>query len=486
MTNSPLLHAPSRREFLEAGAAVGLAAMAAPRRVLGANDRVRVAVCGVHGRGFDHIRNYAHVPGVEIAAICDVDDNVTRRRVADMEKMGLPRPQTYVDVRKLLEDHSIDAVSVATPNHWHSLIGIWVCQAGKDLYVEKPMSHYAWEGRQLLAAVKKYNRICQHGSQSRSMPPILEGVAQMRKGLIGDVYMARGLCYKWRPTIGRAPVAPVPPGVDYDLWTGPAPKHPFTANRFHYNWHWFWDTGNGDLGNQGIHELDIARWGLGVRYPTKATAVGAKVLFEDDQETPNLLSCTYEFDGPGDKKRILEFEVRGWITNHEAEIGTGAYHGEGVPLVGKATAAAEHPRRRQWTWQNTPMHASANGPVNGPGTIGNIFYGSQGYLGMDGYSGYRSWLGPGADPGPGASGGNELLHFQNFIDCVRSRRAEDIHAPIEEGYLSVLLVHLANASYLTGRTIHYDAASERAIGDEEANRLLHGHYRAPYTVPDEV
>ncbi|HJT32683.1 MAG TPA: hypothetical protein VJ783_11635, partial [Pirellulales bacterium] len=225
---------------------------------------------------------------------------------------------------------------------------------------------------------------------------------------------------------------------------------------------------------------------LGVRYPTKATAVGAKVLFQDDQETPNLLSCTYEFDGPGDKKRILEFEVRGWITNHEAEIGTGAYHGEGVPLVGKATAAAEHPRRRQWTWQNTPMHASANGPVNGPGTIGNIFYGSKGYLGMDGYSGYRSWIGPGADPGPSASGGNELLHFQNFIDCVRSRRAEDIHAPIEEGYLSVLLVHLANASYLTGRTIHYDAANERAIGDEEANRLLHGHYRAPYTVPDEV
>jgi len=263
----------SRRDFLRltsagvAGTALGVTS-SSYARITGANDRVRVAICGVRGRGNDHIHGFSRVPGTEIAALCDVDENVSNHRLADIEKLGLPKPKSYVDVRKLLEDKEIDAISIAAPNHWHALMAIWACQAGKDVYVEKPCSHNWFEGRQLVRAVKKYNRICQHGSQSRSNPGMLEAIQQLRDGTIGDVYMARALCYKWRPSIGHAAVEAVPAGVNYDLWTGPAPLKPFTKNRFHYNWHWIWDTGNGEIGNQAIHEIDIARchgWTLHVR-----------------------------------------------------------------------------------------------------------------------------------------------------------------------------------------------------------------------------
>ena len=210
-----------------------------------------------------------------------------------MEKRGIPKPATFVDVRKLLEDKSIDAISIATPNHWHSLMGIWACQAGKDVYVEKPCSHNLWEGKQFVAAAQKYGRMVQHGTQIRSATAVREGIKKLHEGLIGDIYMARGLCYKWRNTIGHAPVQPVPAGVNYDLWTGPAPLHDFTHNRFHYNWHWFWAYGNGDMGNQGTHQMDVARWGLGVGFPNKVSAIGGHFMFDDDQETPNDLSCAF-------------------------------------------------------------------------------------------------------------------------------------------------------------------------------------------------
>ncbi|MHB8503553.1 MAG: Gfo/Idh/MocA family oxidoreductase, partial [Candidatus Acidiferrales bacterium] len=220
-----------RRDFLKTtgkAITVGAAALALGGKILGANDRVRVAVCGVRGRGKDHIRGFARVPGVDLAALCDVDENILNERLGDVEKMGLPRPKSYVDVRKLLEDKDIDAISIATPNHWHSLIGIWGCQAGKDVYVEKPCSHNTFEGRQLVRAVKKYNRICQHGSQSRSNPGMIEAIHHLSDGTVGDVYMGRAICYKWRGTIGHAEPEPVPTGVHYDLWTGPAPLKPFT------------------------------------------------------------------------------------------------------------------------------------------------------------------------------------------------------------------------------------------------------------------
>jgi predicted dehydrogenase len=460
----------NRREFLESGVSSGaylsglsaLGTLTQPARVLGANDRVRVAVVGVRGQGFGHIQGYAKVPGVEVAAVCEVDDSVLRQRLADMEKMGLPRPKTYVDYRKLLEDKSIDAVSIATPNHWHSLMAIWGCQAGKDVYVEKPCSHNWWEGRQLVRAAKKYNRIVMHGTQGRSAGGYIEGIKKLREGLIGEVYLARGICFKWRDTIGKARVEPVPAGVNYDLWTGPAPLKPFTRNRFHYNWHWFWDTGNGDIGNQGVHEMDIARWGLGVKFPNKVSALGGHFMFDDDQETPNTLNVTFEFDMPDGKRRMLEFEVRHWMTNTEAGIGTAGF-GEGAAALVPAVGAKIKPSKAM---------------------CGNLFYGSKGYMAMSGYDTYRTWLGEDQEPGPTATRGHE--RWANFIACVRTRDAQKVNAPIEEAHISCTLIHLANASYRLGRTLRFDPETEQVAGDEEANRLLRGTYREPFVVPEEV
>jgi predicted dehydrogenase len=472
----------NRRDFLKTGA--GLAALSGitfitrPERVFGANDRVRMAICGLHGRGEDHVRELAKIPQAEIAAFCDVDESVLTGRLKEMEQRSLPKPQTYTDVRKLLEDKSIDAISIATPNHWHSLMAVWACQAGKDVYVEKPCSHNWWEGRQLVRAASKYNRIVQHGTQSRSSVGIAEGVKKMQDGLLGELYLARGLCYKWRDTIGHAPVEAVPAGVNYDLWTGPAPMKPFTRNRFHYNWHWIWDTGNGDIGNQGVHEIDKARWGLGVTFPNRVSAVGGHFMFDDDQETPNTLNVAFQFDLPNGKRKMLEFEVRHWITNHEAGIGTGEFKSAGVPAAG-LTAAGPKPRKER-------MGAAPKlGPEAGShNTIGNIFYGPQGCLAMDTYDSYKSWLGKEMAPGPEGHGGER--HFANFIECVRSRKKEDLRAPIEEGHISCTLIHLANASYILGRTLSFDPETEQVIGDDEANQLLRGTYRAPFVVPEEV
>ena len=464
----------SRRDFLKTGAeaGAGLAAISGitfvtrPNRVFGASDRVRLAICGVRGRGWDHVEAFSKVPGVEIVAVCDIDQSVLNRRLADMTELGLPKPATFDDVRKLLEDQSIDAISIATPNHWHSLMAIWACQAGKDVYCEKPCSHNEWEGGQLVAAAKKYNRIVEHGTQSRSNAAVREAIDQLRHGLIGEIYLSRGLCYKWRDTIGKAPVEPVPAGVDYNLWTGPAPLKPFTRNRFHYNWHWIWDTGNGDIGNQGVHEVDIARWGLGRGLPNRVSAVGGHFMFVDDQQTPNTLNAAFEYDLPNGKRQMLEFEVRHWITNHEAEIGTSAFGSGGVPEAGLHTSAK--PRVRD--------------------TIGNIFYGSKGYLAIEGYDSYRTWLGREQEPGP-AKRSEEGNHFQNFIECVRSRKQGDLAAPIEEGYLSASLVHLANVSYRLRRSLNVDPATGLVKDDDEANRMLRDGdrgYRAPFVVPEEI
>lgn len=387
------------------------------------------------------------MPNVAIAALCDVDENVLNKRLKQVEDSGKKRPDAYTDVRKLLEDKSIDAISIATPNHWHALIGIWGCQAGKDVYVEKPCSHNIFEGRQLVKAARKYNRIVQHGTNSRSGVAIREGIEKLREGVIGDVYMSRGLCFKWRDTIGRKPREAVPAGVHYDLWTGPAPTHPFTQNRFHYNWHWFWDYGNGDLGNQGVHEVDIARWVLGgAKNPTKISAMGGHLMFDDDQETPNTMTATFEFQDSG-KRQLLVFEVRHWISNHEAGIGEG-------------------------------------GKRKDSNTIGNLVYGSKGYMAIDGYGSYRTYLGKEQEPGP--SRHEEGNHWANFIEAVRSRKQSDLNAPIEEGFLSTQLVHLANISYRLGRTLNFDAAAGLCRGDDEANAMFTRNYRAPYVVPENV
>jgi predicted dehydrogenase len=409
------------------------------------NDRVRVACVGVRGQGKSHIGAYSKMENVEIAAVCDIDETILNDRINGIEKSGNKRPEAFTDFRKLLEDKSIDAVSIATPNHSHALQTIWACQAGKHVYVEKPASHNIFESRQIVAAARKYNRLVQNGVNARSSPGVQEAVQKLREGEIGDIYMARGLCFKWRDTIGRAAVEPVPAGVHYDLWLGPAPKTEFTKNRFHYNWHWFWDYGNGDLGNQGIHEVDIARWGLGVRYPSKISAIGGHFMFDDDQQTPNTVTATYEFNENG-KKRMMVFEVRHWMSNHEAGIGEKG---------GKD-----------------------------PNTIGNLFYGSKGYMAIDGYNSYKTFLGKDQQPGATRStGGN---NWANFIDAVRSGKQSDLNHEIQEGADSATLMHLANISYRLGRTLNFDSEKFVITGDPEATMMFTRNYRQGFVVPAKV
>ncbi|MFN3322663.1 MAG: Gfo/Idh/MocA family protein [Bryobacteraceae bacterium] len=411
--------------------------------VQGANDRINVAVVGLRGRGRDHITEYANQPNTRIAAVCDIDSAQTERAVALAEKLGAGKPRTYHDLRKLLEDKEVDAVSIANCNHWHALSTIWACQAGKDVYVEKPASHNIWEGRRMVEAARKYNRIVQAGMQSRSIEHKQRAIELLRNGAIGKLYMAKGLCYKRRTSIGRGPDGPVPPGVNYDQWLGPAPMRPFNPNRFHYNWHWFWDTGNGDIGNQGVHEMDIARWGLGKSgLPTKVVSEGGKFAYNDDQETPNTQTAILDY---GDAQ--LVFEVRGLITPGEATVRTDA------------------------------------------NTIGNIFFGTEGYMVVDshkfevfrgenrelveeGKAGGRIW-----DTGP---------HIANFLKAMRSRRHQDLNADIEEGHISAALCHMANISYRVGRKLKFDPATENFPGDEEANQLVSRKYREPYVVPAKV
>ena len=437
----------NRRYFLM-GTAGALASTQVKSSLLASpNSTIRVAVVGVHGQGNAHLRQYAKIPNVEIAAICDIDESVLNKRLDETEKATGKKPDSYWEIRKLLEDKSIDAISIATPNHSHTLQAIWSLQAGKHVYCEKPCAHDPYEAFQLVKATKKYGKIVQHGTNSRSGVAIREAMDKMNGGLIGDVYSARGLCFKWRNTIGRAPVEPVPVGVHYDQWLGPAPLHDFTKNRFHYNWHWFWAYGNGDFGNQGIHELDIARWGLGVNYPTKITATGGHFLFDDDQETPNMLAVGYEFN-EGGKRKMLTFEVRGWATNFEDKIG----------LDRKGDT----------------------------GSVGNIFYGSKGYLCIEWYDKYWSYLFDGKNRTPGperTEGGN---NWANFIDAVRANNPALQNAPIEEGAKSVLLMHLGNISYRLGRSLQFDSEKMECVGDHEANAMFKRKYRPPYIVPEKV
>ena len=431
-----------RRHFVMGSAfAASNAAGAGPARK--PSDTLRVAVVGLRGRGRDHIKGFGALPNVELAALCDVDESLLTTRLDDVENAGHKRPKGVVDFRNLLDDPSIDAVSIATQNHNHTLQTIWACQAGKDVYVEKPCSHNMFEARQIVAAARRYGRIVQHGSQSRSSVAVQEGIQELREGLIGDIYMARGLCYKWRDTIGRAKEESVPNGVHYDLWQGPAPVRPFTRNRFHYNWHWQWDYGNGDLGNQGIHQMDVARWGLGVTYPTRVSAMGGHFMFDDDQETPNTMVATFEFDSEG-KRKMLVFEVRHWVSNDEVGI---------------------------------------RGPKKGDKCVGDIFYGSKGFLSV-GRGFYRSFLGREQEPGPSSRGGGD--HYANFAKAVRAGDRRLLHAEVEEGSISSVLVHLANISYRLGRSLEFDADTFSCPGDDEANQMFTRNYRAPFIVPTNI
>ncbi len=448
----------SRRSFLKTAArgalftavapsALKASGMTAPAamsaHVKGANDRLNIAVLGVNGRGKNHIAEImglAQKANVEVVALCDPDMDVLQTRAAEFEKTYGKKIRIEQDFRKLFDDKTIDAVTLATPNHWHALQTIMACQAGKDVYVEKPATHNIYEGKKMIEAAYKYNRIVQHGVQLRSSVAIREAVKHLEEGLIGRVHMARGLVFRWRPSIGDQGISQKPAGLNYDLWCGPAPMRPFTRNLVHYNWHWHWNYGNGDVGNQGIHETDLCMWGLGVNHlPERITSMGGKFLWDDCKEVPEIQTSIYHY--PKEKK-IIQFEVRNWCTNQEDGAG-----------------------------------------------VGNIFYGDKGYMVIKGYGTYETFLGENREKGPARSEDGELaLHFQNWFDAIRARDMTIQHGPVQTGHLASSLAHLGNISYRLGLQLEFDPVSERFIGngEAEANSMISREYRAPYLLPEVV
>lgn len=421
----------SRRSFVLGAGGVAVSLMAGKAS---ANNRIRVAVLGVNGRGQDHISGFQAQPNAEVVMLCDPDSNVLAARAEKFETKYHRKVKTETDLRKVFESKEIDAVSIATPNHWHALAAIWACQAGKDVYVEKPGAHNIFEGRKLIEAAHRYNRIVQHGVQLRSSTAIQEAVQLLNKGVIGKVYMARGLVFRIRPSVGHKGDEPTPANLNWDIWQGPAQEHAFTRALVHYNWHWHWNYGNGDVGNQGIHETDMCMWGLGVGLPNRVTSMGGKFLWDDDKETPETQTSVYHYP---EQKKIIQFEVRPWFTNTEGGVG-----------------------------------------------VGNIFYGSEGFMAINGYSSYEVFLGEKREPGPKGNAGGD--HYANFLKAVESRKTSDQNGPVETAHLASSLAHLGNISYRLGRQLEFDPGAERFVGDEEANGMLSRNYRAPFVVPEKV
>ncbi len=432
----------TRRSFLHAGAAAAIATQARP--ILGANDRVNMAVIGLGGRGNNHMDGYVKISTCQVVALCDANQAALERGQAKIEKAGTAKPKGYEDMRKLFEDKSVDAVSFATPNHWHALGSIWAMQAGKDVYCEKPASHNIFEGQQMIAAARKYKRMCQIGSQSRSIVHKVRAMQLLKDGVIGKVYMGKGLCFKRRKSIGHVADAPTPAGLNWDLFLGPAPMRPYNELRFKYNWHWFWDTGNGDIGNQGVHEMDILLWGLGKTSLPKTTfSTGGKLVYDDDQETPNTQMVTFDW-GDG---TVGQFEVRGLLTGPEGGLAK-----------------------------------------RGANTIGNLFFGSDGWMSVDG-AGFQVYKGENDEKvmDEKKSDTDTVPHMENFLEAVRTRKSETLHAEIEIGARAAALCHLGNISYRVGRKLTLQDPSGRTfVGDSEANGLATRRYRAPYVVPENV
>jgi len=482
----------NRRRFLEdsmfaaaAAAAAATVGIALPlladetKSITSPNEKLRGCVIGCNGRGGDHISELIHRKDVELAYICDVDTKVGNSRCEQIEKsLKGHKPKYAQDLRTVFDDKTVDFVTIATPNHWHSLAAIWAMQAGKDVYVEKPVSHNVSEGRRDVQTAERHKRICQAGMQSRSSPGLHEAFAYLRAGKLGEVKLARGLCYKPRGSIGPKGVYKPPKDVDYSLWSGPAQILPVTRPKFHYDWHWQWPYGDGDIGNQGVHQMDIARWGLGL--DTLANSVlsyGGRFGYEDAADTPNTEVSILDF-GP---EKTLVFEVRGLKTDD---------------LLGAK--------------------------------VGVIFYGSEGYMVSPNYSSASVFDLKGKLVKTFSAGGD---HFGNFLHAVRSRKPEELNAPILDGHLSAALCHMSNISYrlgsphsdgealdklkslktnenvketldrvishlsdnsvrLGGKTefklgphLGFDPKAETFIENPEADALLTRDYRAPFVVP---
>jgi len=494
-------HNLNRRTFLK-NSALATAALSLPLRsraqIPSAGDNIGVAVIGFRGRGGSHISGFSSQKNVRIAGLCDVDEGVLGKEVQKWKDKGV-EVAAHKDMRKILENKDIDVVSIATPNHWHALAAIWAMQAGKDVYLEKPVSHNVWEGRKIVEAARKYNRIVQTGTQSRSSHGIRQCFEWVKEGNMGKIKLARGFCYKPRPSIGKVDgPQPIPPGVDYDLWCGPAPMAPLMRKNLHYDWHWDWDTGNGDLGNQGIHQMDIARWALGVEeLSPRVIGVGGRLGYVDDGETPNTFSIFHDYDGAA-----LLFEVRG-LPEAKGAKNMDRYY---------------YPDLGPWkTKEGKEIKAS----------VAVVLDLEEGYVVVPNYNEAYAF----------DKKGNEVKHwsgsedhFANFIKAVRSRKTTDLNADILQGHLSSALCHTGNVSYLVGAQTEPGAIREKIKGDsalaesfgrmqehlkanevdlnktkatlgafltmnpkterftnsDEANKLLTRDYRKPYVVPEKV
>lgn len=482
----------SRRRLLQAAAASAvfplftISGTKASGRVIGANDAVKVGVAGINGRGQSHISELLDVPNVRITTLIDPDQTIWEARAKSVEAKSMLRPNMVQDIRKVLDDKNLDVVTVATCNHWHSLLTIWACQAGKDVYVEKPISHNIFEGRKCVEAAAKYGRVVQHGTQQRSSQSRADEIAAVHSGKYGKLLVSKGYCCKPRWSIGFKNVEAPPETLDWNIWVGPAPMQDFHRNLVHYNWHWFWDFGNGDIGNQGVHEMDVARWGIkDGTLPTKVWSLGGRFLPDgpDQGQTPNMELSVMEFG-----EVLLVFETRGLVAN--AKLAPGF-----------------------------------------PNQVENEYYTTEGLI--KGGKFYQDGKGEGekvsgGEPRKVTPGGA----FGAFIAAVRSRKPEDNNASAEVAHYSAALCHLANISYRLGEkvvydkvggsigknaqvkeafeklaanssavgipldkqiynvgpTLTFDPATERFTGDkaEAANALVGREYRAPFVVPEKV
>jgi predicted dehydrogenase len=487
----------TRRSFLQhslaAAATITIAGTKSSGKVIGANDTIRIAVAGLNGRGGSHVGEWSRMKGVEITYLIDPDTRTYDKRLKQATAKGAKEPKTIKDVRVALEDKNLDAISIATPNHWHALMTIWGCQAGKDVYVEKPCSHNVHEGRIAVEAAKKYNRIVQHGTQSRSSPEMARVVEVIKSGKLGKLLVSRGLCYKGglgdgrstRASIGHAKPTDPPKELDFNIWLGPAKEQVYHDNLVHYRWHWFWDFGNGDIGNQGVHEMDKARWAIpNATLPKSVFSLGGRLghAQPDQGETPSSQIAVFDYG-----ETLLVFEVRGLPSKayKDQKVGN-VFHLEGGTIAGtrfypKGSDKAE------------PLPKVAVATRRG-------------------------------------SDEEERGHFANFIHAMRSRKTEDLNAPILEGHLSTALIHFANASYRLGEQVPFnprtkafgdnkeayetlgrmeeylkenkvnlaetkyqlgrkltiDAQSEKVAGDLDANKLLTRDYRKPFVVPEKI
>ncbi len=445
----------TRRNFLTrtVAATAGLAATFPKRSSAqtSANDTINVAIIGIRGdnkghptwtargRGQDHYEHLAGMPNVRVTHVVDVDERHFKNSLSFMKERWGGDPKTETDFRRVLDNRDVDAITIAAPDHWHALMTIWACQAGKDVYVEKPISHNIAEGRRMIDAARRYNRIVQVGTQRRSGAVAAKAVQFLRDGGLGKIYAGKTVIYRARDPIGVVADTPVPPGVHYDLWLGPAPSRPFNENHFHYTWHWFWEYGTTDLGNTGVHSLDVVRWLIGKQeHPKTVHCIGG--LYEagapTDQTTPNTQYATYQYaDGTE-----LHCDLRNWFAGPPEAQGVYVFGAKGWMKVAEDKA--------------------------------QVFFGR------------KNEPGPTLTSEEKRDGGQG--HFENFIQCIRSRKVEDLRAPLEEGHLSTSLCHLGNISYRVGRSLTFDGASERFAGDDEANKLLSRTYRAPYSLPEKT